>query len=160
MKCGREPSTIRLPGSCPDLLLFKYFPPSSRHSPGLGLTLNIPKEKGWEGFLHQLLPEAKACNSLHSREHPHRTEFHLHVGSSQEPNTKYPATWAQASKAKLSGIAFSVHSEGNREGKGICPPAPRLSSVPPCQSRAAPARTGRQTGLPSDCMPPTSTQPG
>lgn len=108
-----------------------------------------------EGFLHQLLTEAKVCNSLHSREHPHRTEVHLHVGSSQEPNSKYPATWAQVSKAKLSGIASSVHSEGKKEGKGMCPPAPRLSFVPQSWELCplSPARTGRQTGLSSDCMP-------
>lgn len=127
--------------------------PCSSISPSQAQELQAPSRPGWKGFLHQLLTDntATAYNSLHSREHTHR-----HVGSSQGPNSKCPATWARVSKAKLSGIASSVHTGGGGgDGKGMSPPAPRGGFVPHWHIWEATARTGRQTGLPSDC-----TQPG
>lgn len=154
MKCGRGPSTIRLPGSRPDLLLFKYFPQAPGTVQAWDSPSTFPRKRAGRVFstsycLKQKLAIVSTPESIPIGQ---SSTFMWAVHKNQTRNI-LPATWAQASKAKLSGVASSVHSEGNREGKGICPPAPRLSSVPPCQSRAAPARTGRQTGLPSDCMP-------
>lgn len=92
----------------PALLLVKCFSQARLQAPSRpGYPYSSPQGKGWEGFLHQLLTEPA---SLHSREHRHRTEFQPHMGSSQGPNSKYPATWAQVSEANLTGTASSVHS--------------------------------------------------
>lgn len=111
-----------------------------------------PPGKEMKGFLHRLPTEAKLAVVSTPESVPTGQSSTL-MWAVHKDQTKYPATWAQVSKANQSGTDSLKCSQCREEGKGMCPPAPRLSFVPQCQSWEGPARTGRQTGIPSDCMP-------
>lgn len=84
-----------------------------------------PQEKGWRSsstsYLSESPQESLQTKSPLHRASPHGREHLPDVGSSQASNPKYPASWAQVSKANCRSIA----QWGKRKSKGMCPRAPK-----------------------------------
>lgn len=107
-----------------------------------------------QGFLHQVLTEVRVHNRASSqrlvskKHHCMAESTTLTWAVHQDLPRKYPATWAQVSKAQPSGIASSVHSG---EKRVLCALGlPRLRFVLSHTTRAGRAQTGLgdKVGLP------------